>query len=308
MLAPGEFNCQGVTPCDFAKYEAFGNDYLIIDPLRTSTRVTPRIASLIADRKRGIGADGILWGPFADGNRICLKIFNSDGTECPRSGNGIRIFAHYLRRRGYINQDAFSLSTSGNVSPVAILDVAAAIVRVGLGHFRLNSRAIRARGEQREMLEEIVQIGRERVLVSCVSNGTPHCIVFRENLPPSLGVGIGSRISGSRLFPEGINVAIVDVKNRRRIEAEFWERGAGTVPSSGSGAGAAAFVAHLLGHTGCDVEVVMQGGTLSVSTDLSGETFIAGEVRHVADGVFSATFRSMLEQNASPLMEECGHG
>lgn len=306
MVAPGEHNFRGVTLCDFIKYEAFGNDYLIIDPLRSSTIVTPRIASLIAHRKRGVGADGVLWGPFADGNRIRLKVFNPDGSECPRSGNGIRIFAHYLRKQGYVDQDSFSLSTKGNVSPVEIVDMAAAVVKVGLGRFHLDSRAIPAHGKQREMLEEVLQIGEESILVSCVSNGTPHCIVFRENLPSGVSTGIGPRISGSPLFLEGINVAVVTVKDRKCLEAEFWERGAGIVPSSGSGAGAAAFVAHLLGQTDAEVAVAMHGGTLSVSTDSSGETSIAGEIRHVADGVFSAAFRSMLDQDTRHLMEKSG--
>lgn len=295
MATSGGLICRGVTLCDFTKYEVFGNDYLVIDRLRSSMVVTSRIASLIAHRKQGIGADGILWGPFSEGNGIRLKVFNPDGSECPRSGNGIRVFAHYLRKQGYTHQDQFSIKTADNESPVEVLGMESAIVRVGLGKFTTDSLAIRAEGNRRDLLREVLQIGKVQLTISCVSNGTPHCIVFCSDLPKGFNEPIGPLISSSPLFPEGINVALVQLKDRREIMAEFWERGAGAVPSSGSGAAAVAFVTHLLGLVDSSVTVQMQRGALSVSIARSGEISIAGAVQHIAEGLFSASFRSMLQ-------------
>ncbi|MCV9947656.1 diaminopimelate epimerase [Rhizobium sp. BT-175] len=297
MATSGELICRGVTLCDFTKYEVFGNDYLVIDRLRSSLAMTPRIASLVAHRKQGIGADGILWGPFPESSGIRLKVYNADGSECPRSGNGIRVFAHYLRKQGYVREDQFSIRTAENVSPVEIIGMDTAMVKVGLGYFSPDSHAIRAKGDRREMMREVLQIGGRHLTISCVSNGAPHCIVFRNELPNDLEDSIGPLISNSPIFPEGINVAVVEVKDRRTITAELWERGAGAVPSSGSAAAAAAFIVHLLGYVDSNVAVQMQGGTLSVSISSSREASIAGMVQHVAEGVFSASFRSMLEQD-----------
>lgn len=294
MATSGELNCRGVTLCDFTKYEVFGNDYLVIDRFRSSVVITPHIASLVADRKQGVGADGILWGPFAEDEGLRLRVFNPDGSECPRSGNGIRAFAHYLWKQGYIRHDQFSIRTAENETPVEILDAGSAIVKAGLGRFTTDSHAVGAEGDRRDLLREALQIGGAQVSISCVSNGTPHCIVFRSDLPDELQEPIGPLISNSALFPEGINVAVVQVKDRGQLAAAFWERGAGSVPSSGSGAAAAVSVAHQLGLVDSSVTVEMQRGALAVSIGSSGETSIAGAVQHIAEGLFSASFRSML--------------
>jgi diaminopimelate epimerase len=146
-------------------------------------------------------------------------------------------------------------------------------------------------------LREVLSIGEVKLRISCVSNGTPHCVVFRSDLPKELKEPIGPLISNSPLFPKGINVAVVELKNRGQITAEFWERGAGAVPSSGSGAAAVASVAHLLGLINPDATVEMQGGALSVSIASTGEASIAGAVQDIAEGLFSASFRYLLSSN-----------
>ncbi|BCH67465.1 diaminopimelate epimerase (plasmid) [Agrobacterium vitis] len=294
MATSGELNCRCVTLSDFTKYEVFGNDYLVIDRFRSSVVVTPHIASLVAHRKQGIGADGILWGPFAEDDGLRLRVFNPDGSECPRSGNGIRVFAHYLRQQGYIRHEQFSIRTAEYETPVEILGTDSAIVKAGLGRFSTDSHAVGAAGVRRDLLRDVLPVGGAEVRISCVSNGTPHCIVFGDDLPGELKKPIGPLISNSTLFPEGINVAVLQVRDRGCVSAEFWERGAGLVPSSGSGAAAVASVAHLLGLVDSSITVEMQGGTLAVSIASSGKVSIAGAVQHIADGLFSAPFRSAL--------------
>lgn len=86
---------------DFVKYEALGNDYLVIAPVAGQVAPTPENIRLICDRHYGPGADGVLYGPLPEEHGFGLRTFNSDGTECEKSGNGLRIFGRYLRDHGW---------------------------------------------------------------------------------------------------------------------------------------------------------------------------------------------------------------
>ncbi len=100
---------------EFAKYQALGNDYLVIDPNKTKINLTVEQIKLICDRHFGIGSDGILYGPIIENSQMTVKIFNPDGSEAEKSGNGLRIFARYLYEEKYINHKNFSVNTLGGV-------------------------------------------------------------------------------------------------------------------------------------------------------------------------------------------------
>lgn len=87
---------------EFIKYDALGNDYLVLDPASCDLTLDPAVIRRICDRRHGLGSDGILYGPHLDDGQYGLRIFNPDGTECEKSGNGLRIFARYLRDAGYV--------------------------------------------------------------------------------------------------------------------------------------------------------------------------------------------------------------
>ena len=100
---------------DFYKYHALGNDYIVIDPNRTQISLAPEAIKLICHRNFGIGSDGILYGPLREGDRLRLRIFNPDGSEAEKSGNGIRIFARFLVEEEYVKEKTFSLETLGEI-------------------------------------------------------------------------------------------------------------------------------------------------------------------------------------------------
>ena len=98
---------------DFYKYHGLGNDYFVIDPNKSEINLTEKNIQLICHRNFGIGSDGILYGPIFEGNRIRLRIFNPDGSEAQKSGNGIRIFSKYLVDANYLDGDRFMLLYDG---------------------------------------------------------------------------------------------------------------------------------------------------------------------------------------------------
>ncbi|MEU4000301.1 diaminopimelate epimerase [Streptomyces fungicidicus] len=293
---------------DFTKYEALGNDYLVIDPSAAWASPTADTVRMVTDRRRGVGADGLLFGPLADlgpgdgppltpdggGGVFGLRIFNSDGTPCARSGNGIRVFARYLMDHGYAGADDFTIRTDAGPTAVRVLDRASGLIRLALGPMSSSSRDVGATGHDRPMLRETLRVDGENIEITCLSDGNPHCVVVRENVTPELAHALGPRIAGHPAFPGRVNVEFVQVRDHATVRAEIWERGAGYTLASGSGACAAARAAQLLGLTGEKVTVEMPGGSLEVETARSGEVSVTGTAAQVATGRWAPDFRARL--------------
>lgn len=288
--------------CDFVKYEAQGNDYLVIDPARASLPITSRSVRELCNRRRGVGADGVLVGPFIDRDVIRLQIFNSDGSECGRSGNGLRIFAHYLLDQGYLSSPEFLLRTLAGESGLKVVDFEAGVFTVALGSFTFDSERVPATGPRRELLDERLTVGEEVFHISCVNNGNPHCVIFDDEASSERVSRIGPLISRSPLFPEGTNVQLVKVLDRQHVHAQIWERGAGYTLASGSSACAIACVAHKLGYVDAEVTVCMPGGEISV-LQASGAVFLTGSVRKVAEGTLAPAFRRRLLSNTEEVQD-----
>lgn len=262
------------------KYHALGNDYLVIDPAGTDIKICAEAARLLCNRKVGIGADGLLWGPFFQNESIGLKVFNADGSICNRSGNGMRIFGHYLYQQGYVN-DEFQLTCGPNSSLIKIIGTEANVVSAGLGVFNSYSCTTHKKSIYRKINEDVLTIGGEQLSVYCVTNGTPHCIIFCDNKNSRDIDRLGREISSNSVFKDGINVAQVKFISKTLIQAEFWERGAGVVLASGSAAAAAAYVAFNLGKVERTLKVKMQAGTLDLAIDCADVTHVSGRIEKV---------------------------
>jgi len=123
----------------FYKYHGLGNDYIVIDPQKTNVRLNSEIIKLICHRNFGVGSDGILYGPMLENGQIRLRIFNPDGSEAEKSGNGIRIFSRYLFDAHYLTSARFKLETLGGTVDVELLDNIASKIRVNMGRVTFDS-------------------------------------------------------------------------------------------------------------------------------------------------------------------------
>ena len=115
------------------KYHGLGNDYLVYDPNRNDYLLHERQVEVLCRRNIGVGADGILYGPFFNGDEMSVRIFNPDGSEAEKSGNGIRIFSKYLRDTGYIKEDSYVLTTKAGKTKVTFLDQSGDLMQVDMG-------------------------------------------------------------------------------------------------------------------------------------------------------------------------------
>ncbi len=281
----------------FAKYHALGNDYLVMDPQTSPLALPPErmraLCERLCDRHRGIGADGIVMGPFFDASgQMSIRIFNPDGSEAEKSGNGIRIFARYAFEAGYVMGPAFALATRGGVVAVRLLDARAALIEVDMGSPSFRSGDIPMTGPEREVVNEPLTVAGRDLRVTCVSMGNPHCVIFGEDVTPAQAQQLGPLVERAPCFPRRTNVQLARVVDERTVAIEIWERGAGYTLASGSSSCAAASAARRLGLVEEQVAVRMPGGTLAVEFAPDGHALLTGPVMGVARGT---VHRDLLE-------------
>ena len=271
----------------YAKYHALGNDYIVILPADIQSELSPEVIRRICHRNYGIGSDGILLGPLDSADcDFGLRIFNPDGTEAEKSGNGLRIFARFLWDKDLVLGQPFSVETPGG--PV-LCEVGADSkgVKVEMGKVRFDSRAIPVEGSVREVLNEKLEI-EDRVLRYCAATvGNPHCIVFSEDPTPEQARRYGPLIEVAPRFPNRTNVQFMKVMDRNNIRIEIWERGAGYTLASGSSSTAAAAVALKLGLCEPDILVHMPGGRLSIRFNYDFYAAMIGPVTKICDGIMA---------------------
>ncbi|MGW1374655.1 diaminopimelate epimerase [Streptomyces sp. NPDC002446] len=292
---------------DFFKYQAAGNDYLVIDPRQSDFTVSPEAIRLVCDRHYGIGADGVLYGPLEQprpGVPVPLELYNSDGSVCGRSGNGLRMFALHLAEQesgAWAEGTEFTLRTAAGDCPVRILDAAAGRVQVGMGRPSFDAADLPLLAEEGTPLAGRsvgvpLTAGGERLTVTCVYNGNPHTVVPVDEPSAELAQRLGPLIARHPRFPQATNVQFMRMIARDVMEIEVFERGAGYVAASGSSACAAASAARELGLCDDRVEVRMPGGSLDIAMAADGGITMTGDAEQVATGVFAPRLRTRLNR------------
>jgi diaminopimelate epimerase len=276
----------------FRKYHGLGNDYLVIDPNVHDVDLTPDAIRLLCDRNFGIGADGILYGPNKSRDNFSLRIFNPDGSEAEKSGNGLRIFAKYLFESKYVDEKNFSIETSGGIVEAYIEDDSANLIKINMGKMTFLSTNIPVRGKEREVVNEEILIDGIKYKVTCLSVGNPHCVIPMDDVTEKKAKELGPKVENHDMFPNRINMQLLKVIDRENIEIRIWERGAGYTLASGSSSCAAAGAAYKLGMVDSKINMKMPGGSLFVEICDNNEIYLTGEV----EGVFEGRFHADIEQ------------
>jgi diaminopimelate epimerase len=271
----------------FHKYHALGNDYLVADSRSLTRELTRSEIVRICDRHLGIGSDGILLGPLppTDDAPFALRIFNPDGSEAQKSGNGLRIFCRYLFDCKLVTNAPFRVHTQGGVVEATVHGHGESVT-VEMGNVTFDSAKIPLVGSAREVIRERKRFGDQFVAITCASIGNPHCIVELETSEANEVTArlLGPLIENDPMFPERTNVQFLQVIDRNTIAIHIWERGAGYTLASGSSSSAAAAVAHRLGLVDRNVAVLMPGGTIQIQIAANYAITMTGGVTRVASG------------------------
>ena len=270
------------------KGHGLGNDYLVADPGELDFKLTPARIRRLCDRHTGVGGDGLL--ALAPSRRadFGLRIFNPDGSEAEKSGNGLRIFARYLHATRRVRHRDFSVETRGGVVALSLdLDRhgEAHHVTVAMGRASFRPEDLPCTLEVDELIEQAIRVGSRSIRFTGVSVGNPHCVVFRPRERPWTERELhlmGPSLQTHRIFPRFTNVQLAVPTGRRALSLLIWERGAGATRASGSSASAAAAAGVRLGLVKSPVTVNMPGGALRVTVSDDYDITLAGPVEEVA--------------------------
>jgi diaminopimelate epimerase len=276
----------------FEKWQALGNDYVILEHEALPWELSRERVRLICAPHFGVGSDGILLiSPPGDGNHVAeLRIFNPDGSEAELSGNGARQAALYLRRAGWPDADEFSILTAaGEIRPRILSPTSCALHMGGASTSSTDfpSGARDGRGT--------LDAGGREWAFRHVSIGNPQCVIDVGDEVESLDLdAIGPAIERHELFPNRTNVSFIRVDGST-VRARIFERGAGETLSSGTGACGAA-VATVLGGGKSPITVRLDGGELEVAVDEQLDVVLTGPAEPVFVGELSAELLRALER------------
>lgn len=264
----------------FTKYHALGNDYIVVDGKDLNDEITQHEVKTLCDRHYGIGADGILYGPLdSQTSDFALRIFNPDGSEAEKSGNGLRIFSRYLWDCGLVKDAQFSIETKGG-EVFAQVHCKGQLVSVDMGLVKFTHEP-----DGRPSIQpESIQISDQHFTFYRANVGNPHCVIPVTELSISMAKEYGKLIEQDSRFENRTNVQFMKVIDRYNIQIEIWERGAGYTLASGSSSTASAAVAYALNLCGTAISVHMPGGIIDIKLNEQFEARMKGAVCRIGQG------------------------
>jgi diaminopimelate epimerase len=274
----------------FVKTHGLGNEYIVLDSSTINFELTTERIKRICNVHFGIGSDGILLKEPSSKADFRLRIYNPDGSEAEKSGNGLRIFSKYLYDYQFAHKKEFTIETLGGIVTAHITgeqNGKATTVKVDMGKAIFESNQIPVKWQKEECFDETLTIQDKQFNMHCVSVGNPHCVIVKDKLDEAEIKEFGTFIENHAMFPNRINVQFVKVISRTLVEALIWERGAGFTLASGSSSCAVACAMVKKGLTDRKLTVKMPGGSLNIEIDDDWSIRMTGEVKEIASGTLS---------------------
>ncbi len=266
------------------KYHGLGNDYIVVQESDLHESLTRSQIQRICDRHYGFGSDGILLDCSTSAKgRFVLRIFNPDGSEAEKSGNGLCIFSRYLWDAGRVHLEPFPIRTKGGEVMTRVHEDGARVT-VMMGRLSFDSREIPVPGPRREVVGETIVVGGEKLTCCAVTLGNPHCVILCQSVAPDMARRLGPLIENYTMFPHRTNVQFMKALDQSNIQIEIWERGAGYTLASGSSSCAAAGAAIRLGLCEGPVAVHCAGGRIDVSIAQDWTATLTSSVTKVWEG------------------------
>ncbi len=278
---------------EFFKYHSLGNDFILLDALRSPLRLSPAEIQMLCHRHFGIGGDGILVMEPSQRAFCCMVNYNPDASQAETSGNGLRCLAKHLYETGLYPHREMEVDTASGVKRLRVRVAGGKVssVEVNMGRPDFRRSSIPMRGEREEAVEVELEAAGRKLAATCLSLGTPHCVIFVEDVAGFPVGEIGPLIERDPLFPLRVNVEFVQVMDVSELSQRSWERGAGETMASAAGAAAAVAAAERTGKCKRKVHVRLAGGLMEVEINPQGELLTRGTARRVFRGELDADWR-----------------
>ncbi|MEM9844346.1 MAG: diaminopimelate epimerase [Pseudomonadota bacterium] len=262
----------------FMKMHGLGNDFVVLDARASRLQVTTGLATALANRRTGIGFDQLALIEAGETDAH-LRFWNADGSVSAACGNATRCIARYLMDE--TGKDHLTLTTGRGA--LEARDAGDGLTSVNMGVPQLAWDEI-------PLSEDVdpLELPIEGTPVA-TGMGNPHCTFFVEDAEIVALDAFGPRYETHPLFPERTNVQVASLLGPNRLRVRVWERGTGITLASGSSSCAVAVAAARRGLTGRCIDVVLDGGSLSVDWRDDG-VWMTGPTRHVCDGRLTSEF------------------
>lgn len=257
----------------FTKMHGLGNDFVVLDAVRQSIRLTTDIIKRIADRNLGIGCDQVLViEPPTDRNiDFNYRIFNCDGSEVEQCGNGARCIGRYIKDQQLSGKKTLRIKTKNRV--MEITTTTKNMITANMGEPSFIPADIPLDSEQQKDLYSI-DINNSSLKIAALSVGNPHAVLQVDNIDQADVETIGSLIQKHSLFPESVNVGFMQIIDRQNLALRVYERGVGETQACGSGACAAAVAAIKQGLVDKTIEIKLLGGKLTIEWQGEGQPIL----------------------------------
>lgn len=257
----------------FTKMHGCGNDFVMIDAISQTVKLSPEKIRKIANRHKGIGCDQLLVveAPRRPDVDFFYRIYNQDGGEVQNCGNGARCFAKFVRDRRLTAKKSIRVET---INGLMTLEVQAnGEISVDMGVPILNPSDIPMRADS-QMIKYPVQLEENTVEVFALSTGNPHAVILVDDVATAPLQSLGVQLQQHSSFPEGVNVGFMQVLSREEINLRVLERGVGETQACGTGACAAVVAGILDNQLDTSVKVNLPGGSLQISWQDPGASIV----------------------------------
>jgi diaminopimelate epimerase len=272
----------------FDKLVAAGNDFLLFNGIEKHIEDYSKLALNTCNRHFGIGADGIMVCEESSIADIKMIYYNSDGSQGEMCGNGIRCFAKYIYDYGIVNKSSISVETLAGIKYVDIQVNnfnKAEKIKVDMGYPIFEAEKIPMNLNKNRVVNEKINIDSKEYEYSALLVGVPHVVIFVEDIKKIDINYIGKKIENHPIFPRKTNVNFIEINNRKNINIYTWERGAGRTLGCGTGSCASVVIGNILNKLDNTVEVITEGGNITVELDENFKIYMLGDANHIASGI-----------------------
>jgi len=276
---------------DYTLAHGTANDFVVLADLDDRQPLSADLARALCDRRRGLGADGVLrLGPGDVGSPVFMDHRNADGSTAEMCGNGVRVVAKYLVDRDLAPLDergVLLIGTRGGIKPVTVHrgpDGLVQEVAVDMGPPVLAPAEVPFEADDPDALLHDIELDGTTVTLSVVSMGNPHGVLTVDDVTTAPVEDLGPRLETHRRFPAKANIGFAEVVDRGRIRLRVWERGVGETAACGTGACAAVVALQRRGLLDDEVVVDLPGGTLRIAHVPGGTVMMSGPAVEVASG------------------------
>ncbi len=276
----------------FTKMHGIGNDYIYINGFEENIVPEEMIEEIVAmsDRHKGIGGDGVIFIMSSDVADAKMRMFNADGSEGKMCGNGIRCVGKYIYEHDISHNNPLKIETASGIKTLN-LEVAQGKVEsvtVDMGSPILDPKLIPVDLDVEQVINYPLVVNGQEYMITCVSIGNPHCVIFTEGIDYLDLESIGPLFENNPIFPERTNTEFIEIIDDKTMKMRVWERGSGETLACGTGASASVVAAiyNNIFTRNQEIKVILKGGELYITLTQDNHVFMRGSATEVFTGEY----------------------